>query len=116
MPVSGSGGGLDSLVSSESSSGFSLSSLFGSAGAGAAGGAGAGAGASDPVTAIANAVGAIYNFFGGFTQKTIALDTNKTNLLLASQPQRPRQNNMELYFFIGIMVLLALVILFKVIL
>lgn len=81
-------------------------------------GAGAGAGAAggaDPVSAIAGAISSIFGTFTQISQQSQAEDTNFTSLLLASQPQRPKKevNNMELYFFIGILILLVLVIAFK---
>jgi hypothetical protein len=71
---------------------------------------------ADPVSAIANAIGSIFNVFGGITDKTRSEGEQQTALLLASQPQRPKVNNMELYFFVGMMILLVLVILFKLVL
>lgn len=72
-------------------------------------------GGADPVSAIANAIGSIFGTFTQISSQTQSEQQGLDALLLASAPQRPKkeESNMELYFFIGILVLLFLVIAIK---
>jgi hypothetical protein len=67
----------------------------------------------DPISAIAGAVGQL---FGTFTQIGSTRQTgiqSQTDLLLASQPRRPVQQNFELWFLVAMIVLLLIVVFFK---
>ena len=69
---------------------------------------------ADPVSAIANAVGALFGTFTQISSQTQSAQQDRDKLLLSSQPKRPVKSNTELWVFIGMLVLLLLVILFKI--
>lgn len=78
----------------------------------------ASSGGADPISAIANAVGALFGTFTQISAQTQGEDKNLTDLLLASQPKRPvkKEADTGLWLFIGMIVLLLLIIFIKLLL